>query len=299
MVTFMTTHQGRFPGGVRFLILSDKKPRIDNEEYKDICPGFDPKVDILNFLDIQSEIKKIYHENNRRFQRIRDFLIEEFGPERPKKVDPIKILGEGSKKYYRSLRGLNGRFRYLRIADIILPQTETPDQWLETTVETDPAAPAQTTAQALPGLWRQEVKHAVIVGDGGMGKTVSLLHWWEKLLESQPQTEPIPVFLALNELNQVPEGKRENFILNRIAALYSDNALTPDQVKQTMKTPGPGEENGVPSLVLLLELNHLTVQCPGLQVVITIRNDMRGNLGLGWALGCGISWRSGSRCGGN
>lgn len=138
MGTFMKMYQGRFPGGIRFLILSAKKPRISKEECKDICPGFDPKVDILNLRDIQNEIKKIYREDNRRFQRIRDFLLEELGPGRPKKVDTLKILGEGSKKYYRSLRGPNGRFRFLRIADIILPQTQTPDQVQQTMKTPEP-----------------------------------------------------------------------------------------------------------------------------------------------------------------
>jgi hypothetical protein len=37
----------------------------------------------------------------------------------------------------------------------------------------------------------------------------------------------------------------------------------------------------IPSIVLLLELNHLAEQCPGIQVVITSRYDMRGNFNWG------------------
>jgi hypothetical protein len=222
-----------------------------------------------------------------------------------------KILFRGSRGYNQALRGPNSRFRYLRISDIILPESRF--QWLDTNVETDPtsplpptetqgdpAGPGQTILEALPGLWQRPVKHAVIVGAGGMGKTVSLLHWWKKLLEPGGPGKPIPVFIALNQLNQVPAGKREDFILSRIAADYTENSLTPDQVKKAMKTPAPGEENFVPSMVLLLdgfneitvekrelllELNHLTEQCPGIQVVITSRYDMRGNFNWGhWHL---------------
>ncbi|UCH94525.1 MAG: HNH endonuclease [Candidatus Aminicenantes bacterium] len=225
--------------------------------------------------------------------------------------DMREILYRGSRDYYGSLRGPNGRFRYLRISDIILPGTRSP--WLETHVEVETAppgpgtssrgarsGPGQTIPAALAGLWPQPVKHAVIVGDGGMGKTVSLLHWWEKLLDDYGPGQPIPVFIALNELNQVPEGKREDFILSRIAANYTENSLTPDQVKKVMNTPGPGEKNGLPALVLLLdgfneitvdkrelllELNRLTEQCRGLQVVLTSRYDMRGNFNWGhWHL---------------
>jgi WD40 repeat protein len=329
IATFYQEHKNRFPGGIRFLLLSDEKPRLSQQECEAICPGFDPGRDILNFPDLIAEIKKIYSEDPSRFQRIRDFLEKEFGPERPGEVDPFKILGEGSQKYYQALRGPNGRFRFLRISDIILPGSG--GQWLETCAEPEELAAPEglnnkkflqgspegalfsksvpsgrrrpkypKVLEVLPGLWHRPIKHAVIVGEGGMGKTVSLLHWWEKLLEPGQDRRPIPVFLALNELNQVPDGKRVDFILNRIAALYSENSLSPDQVKKAMNTPGPGEKNEVPALVLLLdgfneitvdkrelllELNHLAEQCPGLQLVITSRYDMRGNFNWGhWHL---------------
>jgi hypothetical protein len=139
--TFNKQHKSRFPGGIRFLLLSEKKPRLTKQECQELCPGFDPGRDILNYPDLIAEITKLYREDFSRFQRIRDFLETQFGQERPREVESLKILGEGTKKYNRALRGPNGRFRYLRISDIILPQSQTRDQWLETNVETDPTAP--------------------------------------------------------------------------------------------------------------------------------------------------------------
>jgi hypothetical protein len=159
--------------------------------------------------------------------------------------------------------------------------------------------------KALPVLWKKEITHAVVVGDGGMGKTVSLIHWWKKLLEAgeHQKEESIPVFIALNEYNQVPEGKREDFIIASILKNYGDDdreSFTAADVKKTMKTPLTKGSVIIPSIVLLLdgfneitvekkelllELNHLVEQCSGIQVVITSRYDMRGNFNWGhWNL---------------
>jgi WD40 repeat protein len=76
--------------------------------------------------------------------------------------------------------------------------------------------------EVLPLLWTFEIKHTVIVGDGGMGKTVSLIQWWKKLLETgeHRQGEPVPVFIALNEFNQVPEEERKDFIMASVLKNY-------------------------------------------------------------------------------
>jgi WD40 repeat protein len=287
---FAERNFNNFYTNLRFLILNDHKPDLSNDENANNYSFFNVETGILNYKDLLTEIKKIFAEDKEKFSKIRNFLAEEFGA--GGKIEVNQTLREGAKNYYNALRGPNGRFRFLRISDIILPGSQ--DQWLETNVEVNQSNEInkKTILEALPELWNYQVKHAVIVGAGGMGKTVSLLHWWENLLDPEDTVKPIPVFIALNELNQVQEGRREDFIVSRIWKNYARRSLAREQVEKAMITPLVEGEKFVPSMVLLLdgfneitveknellvELNDLTEQCPGLQVVITSRYDMRGN----------------------
>jgi hypothetical protein len=287
-------------------------------------------------LEFREEIESENRLQFKEYQTLKDFkaaLKEDLtlylsqtyiqaAPEEPGSGEGMESLQvrlyRGSKKYYDALRGPNGRFKFLGISDIILPGTG--DEWLETCAAIDelnkkllrggqgggflekspPGRRRQnnlTVLEVLPLLWALEIKHAVLVGDGGMGKTVSLIHWWKKLLETGEcrQGEPIPVFITLNEFNQVPSGKREDFIIASILKNYGGDdreSLTAAELKRTMETPLTVGCKIIPSIVLLLdgfneitvekkelllELNHLVEQCLGIQVVITSRYDMRGN----------------------
>jgi hypothetical protein len=205
--------------------------------------------------------------------------------------DTMQVLREGSQTYYDRLRGANGKYRSLNISDILLPGTE--KQWFDSHAQIDQNPGGLPTLEVLPSLWKREVKHAVVVGDGGMGKTVSLIHWWEKLLEptAQRQDKPLPVFIALNEFNHASEEIRSEFILETIRRHYGQDKVRKDQIEAIMKTPLKEGDEFMPSMVLLLDgfneisvdnikllrkLRELAEQCPGIQVVITSRYDMRG-----------------------
>jgi WD40 repeat protein len=230
-------------------------------------------------------------------------------------------LIDGSKKYYRVLTGENGRFRMLRIEDLILSRTDTKEHWLTQPVhgEDEVSNKDETVINLLPRLWEQSLKHAVIVGEGGMGKTVSMVRLWQILLEREANEtdKPVPVFIALNEFNQVSEEKRRGFILNYIHENYCDSSTTIEEIWDAMKHPEKEgtlsieeiwdtikhpEKKGTfkPRIVLLLDgFNEITVEkrellleitrimekCPGTRLVLTSRYDMRGRYQWGnWNL---------------
>jgi hypothetical protein len=214
------------------------------------------------------------------------------------------------------LKGPNGRFKNIRISDIILPRL--PNEWLKSHTSTDTTVDSEikentteyvgtekksemlNVLDLLPVMWKKECKHTVIVGAVGMGKTVSLIHWWEKYLENREETKPVPVFIELNEFNQIKEVKRDGFILSMIYEHYGNTStITREDIWEAMKRPMQQGEY-IPSMVLLLdgfnemtvekrelllELNRIVEQCPGVQVIITSRYDMRADLNWNdWSL---------------
>ncbi|MEO5998944.1 MAG: hypothetical protein ABIN89_19395 [Chitinophagaceae bacterium] len=96
----------------------------------------------------------------------------------------------------------------------------------------------------------------ILLGDGGMGKTVSLIHFWKTLLESNSKNggETIPLFITLLEYNSVTEDEYANFIAKRIAwhylGLKEDRGDTINLLWDVFKIAPP---NGLPNILLLLD----------------------------------------------
>jgi hypothetical protein len=134
-------------------------------------------------------------------------------------------------------------------------------------------------------LWQEGNKHAVVKGDGGMGKTVSLVRLWDEFTKDYDADRPVPVFIQLNEINTVPEEKRMDFILSAIRKDYFNGRISEEEILRFLRGP-----RDVPAVVLLLDgFNEVTVdnkelliqlrklmeQARGVQIVITSRYDMR------------------------
>jgi len=68
----------KYTNGIRFLILSEKKPKLDRKRCNEIYPGFDPENHILSISDLSRVIDKIYDIDIKRFQRIVHLLEKEF-----------------------------------------------------------------------------------------------------------------------------------------------------------------------------------------------------------------------------
>ncbi len=288
--------------------------------------------EVMDFKEeVEKENKMLYRDYDT-LEQFKNFLYKDLNLYLSKGKPVYEKLFRGSEDYYCALRSPNGRFRFLNISEIILPRSE--HYWIETRVEMNKSVfvgqrgdslekSSPGIINALPCLWNNKVPHAVIVGDGGMGKTVSLIHLWEKFLKlgesesitqratnkeperrpkesSIPGGPPLPVFIALNELNQVPCGKREGFILEMIRKYYGQNEVSTEEIEAIMKTPLKDGDKFIPSMVLLLdgfneitcenrelliELNRMAEHCLGIQVIITSRYDMRGDFNWGhWNL---------------
>ncbi|GAB3224023.1 NACHT domain-containing protein [Algoriphagus aestuariicola] len=180
-----------------------------------------------------------------------DFVFSRKMPEPyPKKshLEFLEALREGSSKYLEKLS--QERFCYARIEEL-LPGTDS-GKLMSTEVEVAKKRMLLTTAV------REKRKdtgkpHVLLLGDGGMGKTTSLLHLWESMLTCQE--DPIPVFIALNEYNHARKGEQKNYLTWYIARHYlgvkdPDPYLVEDQLWKLLQVNPTGEQ---PEIILLLD----------------------------------------------
>jgi predicted NACHT family NTPase len=194
----------------------------------------------LNADDIIKKIRQFYDTDSKKFYSIKEILEIEIAGKAMKREN-IRVLHsklcEGSKAYYQKLTGPNGRFKHLRISDIILAQPQ--NQWIDQHVIAEGEEDEQRNVlTALPKLWEKSCTHTVILGEGGMGKTVSLIRLWNEYLEKSYEKTPVPVFIALNEYNQISDAsKREDFIASMIKKNYGNQMVSHEDIWEIMKAP--------------------------------------------------------------
>ncbi len=191
--------------------------------------------------------------------------------------DIAQALRQGGQAYYDSLTGPDGRYRRIDISDLLFTPAELKQrksermdirfEWKEDVI---------LDKTAVGKLWEEEISHAVILGEGGMGKTVTLLHLWKQF---RAGNGPIPAFVIANEFNQAKAENQEHWLKRYILQRY-------------LKKPEPGEEdinqlwawtckewkNKTPKLLLLLDgFNEITVDnVPLLRELTAWREQTRG-----------------------
>ncbi|KAA0992084.1 WD40 domain-containing protein [Dyadobacter aurulentus] len=178
-------------------------------------------------------------------------------------------LLKGSLNYFTELKGPNGPFRNLAIegqilADIVQVE-KSQTQALPISVK-DSLGRTTSLLDGLENAWKARNKETLIIGDGGMGKTISLLHLWESYLSSATEKKtkylgPVPIFIRLDEYNIVTESEREGFIVNRICWHYlgvkTKNNATIDALWAALTVKSSTE---YPAFILLIDgYNEVTV----------------------------------------
>lgn len=209
-------------------------------------------------------------------------------------VNDAVYLINSSEKYHNSLRSINGRFHHLNIVDTIIPNSKFVDADIKLNKKFN-----MSLKESINILWKKSCWHAVIVGEGGMGKTVSLIMLWREYLETSERQYPIPIFIELSEYNTVQEKEKVNFIIKQIGYYYLNKMHLTNEDENALwdiiKTPIIIKETKVPSVILFLDgFNEITVEkaellielrkliklAHGIQIIITTRYDIRQMIGL-------------------
>lgn len=279
--------------GTHYILLDRPEEKVIQELKKDygLCVmGYDTTKsdhvkEIRKFLDaIQQTSKKPGNDDIRQ-------SVKALDPSPAYNIS--EALRINSMEYYKSLRSINGRFYHLNISDTILPGIGL----IDTCVEIE--GQCVQLYDGIKALGKEAGRHTVLTGEGGMGKTVSVITLWERFLEDKDS--PIPLFIALNEYNEASTEERQDFIVKSICRNYLNKENFTGELKEKIwdlfREFDSKEGIKQPSVLLLLDgYNEITVsdsdQIPlktelrriietarGVQIVITSRYDMRQSMG--------------------
>ncbi len=197
----------------------------------------------------------------------------------------LNSLREGSKSYFEQ------RYSQLNISEILIPK------WKKENIDTDVKVEGEENVFSLINgvekLWQGKTRNCLLIGEGGMGKTYSLVQIWKHYLNT-PKS-PIPIFISLNRYNDITEKERESFITNYIIENYFQKRFFSDTDKENLwkliLNNQQAEHNEEPVIILLLDgFNEITVsqtnirkdmddwwfpKAKGVQIIISSRYDMR------------------------
>ncbi len=180
-------------------------------------------------------------------------------------------LRAGSNSRYEELRGPGGRFEHLDISEVLLTSLHK-----HPVFETDVKLGEERlgSRESLKKLWDMNPPHSIVQGDGGMGKTVSLLLLWERFLEEEQG--PVPIFVQLNEFNQATTENREHWLTWYIARHYlGERPVSKETEQQLWSWLEADWDRPYPKLILLLDgFNEISVDTRSL--LIELQEEWRG-----------------------
>lgn len=242
------------------------------------CLGREDRLAInISSVIAQQKIDKIHEEIRIEIQKI----IAELKSDKAWEL-PIKDFGS----YHETQKDSNGIYGLLKINDRLFPALSAWDgvQYLN---EKGDSVPLYT---CLSKEWKShERKHLLLMGGGGMGKTVSLLRLWDKLLEDGICALYIPLheIMGIVTKEHLAEDVIKNFITDSV---WKGNAQKTGQFLDHLS-----ESTDKPMFVLLLDgFNEVPsgnrraaitaikkwMVYSGVQVVISSRYDFRQDISV-------------------
>ena len=151
--------------------------------------------------------RRLIENNSFILDRLKTASAAGIDPPEPGYSQEDKDLFDRSQRYYDFLRSEEGRYSYLLVEEQLFSSVKRPETRVKGSNTDD------ESQGLLEVLKNPEIKNLLIIGDGGMGKTVALLHIWEEFLETR--TGELPFYVPLNEYRPHPE-----FIRNYIKLHY-------------------------------------------------------------------------------
>ena len=199
----------------------------------------------------------------------------------------LNRLREGSMRFFET------HYSKLNITDILIPKWK--QDIIVTGIKTEGKDEEKPLIESVENLWKGELKNILLVGEGGMGKTFSLVQIWKHYLSKKEENSPIPIYVSLNRYNDIPDGDRDAFITNYILENYLQKRFFSSEEQKKLwdvlmnDTKKSGKED--PSIILLLDgFNEITVnqknirkdmddwwfsKARNVQIIISSRYDMR------------------------
>ena len=158
-----------------------------------------------------------------------------------------------SESHYQFMGSEQGRFSFLKINEEMLAHVKVKGADDDTSIK-------------VSEILRQAEENVLIMGDGGMGKTTSLLHAWKKHLEAKVR---LPLYIPLNDYRQ-----QKDFICDYIKNYYGNIDLMELDRDFLLLLDGFNEISGTTHL-LIAELKTMLLKHGNkrIRVMITSRHD--------------------------
>ena len=288
---FRHEHFKRFDKVLIYYLKEKANPNASTKKRVEEITNAKLEFDIKDHLWDASTVLNLIKQDasGEKIDCVLSLMEREFGGGGAEAIDIHQSLRDGSQRFYSDLMQ-TGRFRYLNIAKQLLPQSQV--RLSEPLVEMKPEiSDVIPLSEGIKSLQCELTKHAVLVGEGGLGKTVSLLTLWKHYLNEE---DTIPIFIALNEYNHADD--KRNFVRNYIARRYlqkqhlsqeEENQLwyLLERSQNEQKQPGPNvlllldgfNELTADKQGLLSELNEWIERGRSVQIIAVSRSDMRND----------------------